>query len=66
MDRKKLTRITREKAENLIDKSSVSASKVYHKKDEIHVTFKLSDNSSIIYKFDTRKKTKSYFIKLPK
>jgi hypothetical protein len=57
-----LTLITREKAEHLLDNYSILKSEVYQDKKGIHVVFKLSDQTALLYKFDTKKKIKSYFI----
>ncbi len=60
-----MTRITRKQAESLLNESSVMESKVYQNNDLIRVTLKLSDDSSLIYKFDIKNKTKTYFIENP-
>jgi len=54
--------ITREKAENLLDNYSILKSEVYQDKKGIRVVFKLSDQTALLYKFDTKKRIKSYFI----
>ena len=61
-----MTQITREKAENLLDESSIVKSELYQDKKGIRVVFKLSDDTSLLYKFDTNKRSKSYFIEPPR
>jgi hypothetical protein len=57
-----LIRITREKAESLLNGLSVEETKVLQNKDQIRVIFKLSDDRSLVYQFDTKKRTKTYFL----
>jgi hypothetical protein len=64
-DNLKLNQITRELAENLLNDSSVLKTQVVQNEDQIQIIFKLSDDSSLVYRFDTKNSTKTYFIDEP-
>ena len=56
-DNLKLNQITRELAENLLNDSSVLKTQVVQNEDQIQIIFKLSDDSSLVYRFDTKNST---------
>lgn len=57
-----MNRITRNKAETFLNKSSVLESNVYQNSEIISVVFKLADDQFLIYKYNKKKGVKTYFI----
>jgi hypothetical protein len=55
-------KISRKTAEQIFEKKSVSDSNFYQDNNEIRITLKLTNDKSIIYKYDLKNKVKTYFL----